>query len=481
MENDQGLRISKKTFLGTVCVLLCVVLVAGILTLVLPQGRFETDESGTMIPGSYHHTQGRRLPVYRWLTAPFEVMIGTDAVMVWMIALFLLVIGGVFYVLDKGSVISAFLASAIKRYGANKYKVLSAVTFLSMLLGATMGLFEELAAIVPLMVAFSLAMGWDSLVGLGMSILAVGFGFTAGIFNPFSVLIAQKLAGIPLFSGMLFRIFTFAVIYLALNVFLTRYAKKIEKDPTRSIAYETDGALRSRYMGCQDLVVTAGMHKSMKIFGFSVCAVLGYIVLALICLYTGVTSVLSDITMPVMILLIGTGGLVAGRRAYGNNRVFKDFVRGMVNMLPGVALIVLAMSVKHIVVIGGVMDTILNEIYLVLSGVGGFGAILLVFLFVLVLEFFISSASAKAFIVIPLLVPIVSLIGLTRQTVIQAFCFADGFSNMFFPTSGCLLIVLGLVNLSYGKWVRWSSKIMLVMLGISVALMMLAVAICYGP
>lgn len=481
MQNNTGIKISKKTFIGTVCVLLCVVLFAGILTLVLPQSSYDRDAEGTILPDSYRVVQNDRLAIYRWLTAPFEVLVGADAVVVWMILLFLLVIGGVFYVLDKCQVIATFLSASIRRYGGNRYKALAVITLLNMLLGSTMGLFEELAAIVPLMVAFSLAMGWDSLVGLGMSILAVGFGFTAGTFNPFSILVAQKLSGIPLFSGLLFRILTFVLVYLVLTVYLVRYAKKIERMPKASLAYHTDTVLRDKYSAVDEGILTGATRRAARVFGFALASVLGYILIALILLYCNITPLLSDITMPVMIVLIGAGGLIAGRIAYEGKGVLFDFGRGMLNMLPGVILVVLAMTAKHIVLIGGVMDTILHSIYLLLVGTGSFGAVLLVFAFVLVLEFFVSSASAKAFIVIPLLIPIAPLVGLTKQTVIQAFCFADGFSNMFFPTSACLLIVLGLVNLPYGKWVRWSCRIMLMMLALSVVMLMLAVAISYGP
>ncbi len=127
------------------------------------------------------------------------------------------------------------------------------------------------------------------------------------------------------------------------------------------------------------------------------------------------------------------------------------------------------------------MDTILHGAYQLLSGLGKYESILLVFAFVLVLEFFISSASAKAFLVIPLVVPFASLIGLTRQSIVQAYCFSDGFTNVFWPTNACLLIVLGLVNLSYGRWLRFSWKLMLGVLALSVGLLLGAVAIGYGP
>jgi len=132
------------------------------------------------------------------------------------------------------------------------------------------------------------------------------------------------------------------------------------------------------------------------------------------------------------------------------------------------------------------MDTILHWAYGMMTDVNPYVAILMIYLFVLLLEFFVSSASAKAFIVIPLVVPLVGMLAqsggaeITRQTVVQAYCFGDGFTNMFMPTNAALFIVLGLVNISYGKWVRWALPLQLVTLAVTSAILMFCVYIGYN-
>ncbi len=484
-ERQNGIRIGKRTFISTVCVLLAVMICAGVLTLVLPQGSYQRvtiDGYEEIVPESYALIDGDKLPVWRWFTAPFEVLVGSDGMMAIMIILFLIFIGGTFLVLDKSGVMRYMLTSVTVRMRKRKYTLLAVMTLCSMAIGSTMGIFEEFAPLVPIVVGLSLALGWDSFVGLGMSVLAVGYGFSVGTFNPFSILVAQKLAGLPIFSGLLFRVGSFLIFYGILVTFLLVYAKKIEKNPQKSLCWESDKAMREKYRHDEHgATETRALKRAMWIFIGAFGLIFLYIAASLILLYHG-NGVLTDYTMPVMVALLTAGGLLAGKFAvYTEKGLFKDFGKGMLAMAPGALLIVMAMSAKQIVLAGGVMDTILHSAYGLMSGVGKYRAILLVFGFVLVLEFFISSASAKAFIVIPIVVPFASLLGLTRQTLVQSYCFADGFTNLFFPTNACLLIVLGLVNLPYWKWLKWGWKLILATLAACVGLLLLAVKIEYGP
>jgi len=104
-----------------------------------------------------------------------------------------------------------------------------------------------------------------------------------------------------------------------------------------------------------------------------------------------------------------------------------------------------------------------------------------IYLLILFLEFFISSGSAKAFLVIPIIAPLVDLVGLTRQSAVLAFTFGDGFSNVFFPTNAALLIALGLTVVSYAKWFKWTFKLQLAVLGVTLLLLFAAIGFGYGP
>jgi hypothetical protein len=67
----------------------------------------------------------------------------------------------------------------------------------------------------------------------------------------------------------------------------------------------------------------------------------------------------------------------------------------------------------------------------------------------------------------PLLLPLADLVGVTRQVAVTAYCFGDGFSNLAYPTNPVLLIVLGLANLRYSRWMRWTAPLWAVVLPVT--------------
>jgi uncharacterized ion transporter superfamily protein YfcC len=145
-------------------------------------------------------------------------------------------------------------------------------------------------------------------------------------------------------------------------------------------------------------------------------------------------------------------GWIAG----AGKKVWGALGQGVVGILPAIPLILMAVSVKQIVVQGGVLDTILHWAAAPLSAASPFATALLVYGLALLIEVFVASGSAKAFLMMPILLPLADLLGVTRQVTVLAYCFGDGFSNLMYPTNPVLLICLGLATVSYTRWLKWS-------------------------
>ena len=486
MQNDKnakgGLHVSTRSFLTTVAILVALMVLAGVLTRVLPQGQYARtlDANGNeiVVEGSYVLTpDAERLPVWRWFTAPVEMLGDAQALTAIVIIVFILLVGGAFSVLDRAGVFRYLIAATIRRFGGRKYLLLCLISLLCMALGSTMGLLEETVPLVPLLVLLSLALGWDTLTGVGMSLLSVGFGFAAGTFNPFTVAVAQKLAGVSLFSGLWLRLIVFVLIYALLCVFLVHHAKKVEKNPQVSYTFAQDEARRSTLTasGNDEILANKAVGRAALAFVIALGCVFGYVLLAL------TIPGLSDYTMVVMALALPCGALIAGGISrYNPKGMWKDFGSGVLSMAPGAVLILLSMSVRHIIEQGAILDTLLHGAYTLLQGMTPFAAILILYAIVLVFQFFVSSAASKAFLIMPLIVPLADLIGLTRQSVVLAFCFGDGFTNVFFPTNAMLLIVLGMMDIPYTKWFKWTWKLQLVVLILTALLLIFAVSVGYA-
>ena len=476
MNNDTGLKISKKSFFSSVIILLVLMLGAGALTWIIPSGSFQRvpiDGKEIIQPGTFAFTGQGGYPLWRWFTAPFEVLWGEDAVTVIAIIVFICIIGGVFALLDKSGMLQYIMNGLVRRFEAKKYRLMAVLVLFFMLFGSVFGIFEELVALVPIVILLSRALGWDSLTGLGMSALAAGFGFASATMNPFTLGVAQELAGLPAFSGIGFRLVTFVICYSVLYLYLYRYAKKIEADPEQSPVYAEDMAYKEKDTAgaVETLPNERYLGKTVKIFAGSLLLVIGYIVAGFF------VPALSSVSLPVMAVVFLVGGLLAAKASRYGGKLLPDFLSGVGGIAPSALLIMMAMSVKHIITEGGIMDTILYYISEAAANMGAYGAAVVIFLLVLVLNFFVSSGSAKAFLLIPILSPLADLVGLSQQVAVQAFCFGDGFTNMLYPTNALLMITLGLTVVSYPKWFKWTIKLQLLMLVVNIGLLMAGVAI----
>ncbi|NLI69507.1 MAG: YfcC family protein [Firmicutes bacterium] len=479
---DSGIRIGKKVFVSSMVILLTLMLVAGILTYVIPSGSYDRtiqDGREIIVADSFKFMERPDYSPWRWLIAPIEVIGSEDSLMILGIILFIIIIGGAFSVMDRAGVMKAVINRTVGRFGQRRYLLMALIVFFLMSLGAFLGIFEEVIPLVPIIVALSYRLGWDSLTGLGMSLMASAFGFSAAVSNPFTVGIAQRLAGLPAFSGFAFRIIVFLVIYVILVTFLYRHIRKIEKDPRSSPVYREDLAEKEKYSGVEEALSPEEqirMSKAIRFFAFMILLLLAMLVVS------SFVPLVADLSFPLIALLFLIGGLgasvIAGIKF---KEILLTFGWGIAKISPGIILILMAVSVKFIITQGGIMDSILYYASEGISRSTPYQAVIMIYGLVLALNFFIASGSAKAFLVMPIIAPLADLMNVTRQTSVLAFVFGDGFSNVIYPSNPGLLIVLGLTVVSYVRWFKWSVGLQLLILAVTSSLLLLAVKIGLGP
>lgn len=473
-----------KAFIQSALILGGILLLAALLTHIVPAGTYQRELLNgreQIVPNSFAYTGSQTgFAWWRVPLAPILVLGSGDGLTALVIAAFILMVGGAFNVLQSAGVLQAAIGELTRRFSGRKYALLWGISLFFMLLGAFFGLFEEVVPLIPFSIALAYALGWDSLTGLGMSILATNLGFSAAISNPFTIGVAQKLAGLPLFSGFWLRTLIFVAVYLLLMLFLTRHARKVERDPQASPLYQADRARRESNGGQVLVALPQNNAVSLKpaLTWFLACMGL---VLALLFAAPWVEG-LSDVSLPLVGILFLAGGVGAGVRAGHSWRTVMGWLaHGARSIAPGILLIFMAVSVKYVVVEGQILDTLLFWASQSLTNLPAGSAAMLIYFLALGLEFFISSGSAKAFLLMPVLLPLADLLGVTRQTMVLAYCFGDGFSNLAYPTSAVLWIALGLTPVSYTRWLRWTAKLWVGLIFISIAFVWLAAQIGYGP
>lgn len=252
--NQKAFSFQKKIFVSSFLILLSLVLLSGVLTRILPMGRFERSVvDGRMVVDfeSFRTVEVKRLPIYRWFSAPIEVLFGPDGLRISVLILLLLIVGGSFTILHESGALKRVIDLLVLRYASRKNSLLLLATFSFMVLGSALGLFEEVVPFVPIVVQLALQLGWDEFTGLGMSSLAAGFGFASATFNPFTVLLAQSLAGLPIFSGLWLRLIVFGVVYVILVLFFdvtreeSRKGWTIGSDQLERLSRRFEGTLPS--------------------------------------------------------------------------------------------------------------------------------------------------------------------------------------------------------------------------------------------
>lgn len=444
-KEKKGLAISLHSVITAVGVLGALMVFTYILTLVIP---------------------GEGIPFWKWLLSPFLVLGSDQGVTITSVILFLLVLGGTFNALDRSGTMDYMLRKIVHMAGDRKYTLLAVITLFFLSMGAFIGCFEECIPMVPLVVALSIAMGWDALVGLGMSMGAVACGFSTGVLNPFTTGVAQTLMGLPVFSGISLRLLTYVAVYGCLLLFLIPYAKRCEKKNAEAVNKDAAQVV--------SFVKSKEKEAAVRFFVLTILTCFLFIVLS------AFVKALSGILMVVValfFLIAGIGCCVCVK--LGFKKSFYYFKHGVGSVLPSTFLLLMAGSIQYTMTEAGIMDTILEFTVSVISRLSVYQGILCIFLFTMIINFFVSSGSAEAMLLMPILGPLADSCDISRQLTVLAYNYGDGFSNLIYFTNPCLLIALNLVGISYGKWIRFSAKLQLMILIVCCFILLLGTAIGY--
>ena len=473
--NGASANIGLRSFVTVMIILFSLLIISGVLSYVIPQGSFEVDENGTIITDSFTPGEVDGIAIWRILTAPIRVFASEDALTIIMISVFLLVMSGVFNLIEKTNGTKVVIGRLIHRLADKGAPVVCLCVLIFMLFGSFFGMFEELVTLLPLIIVFMLSMGMDTMTGLGACLLAACFGFSAAITNPFSVGLAAEVADTSIQSGMWLRIVFFGIIYATLCIFLMLHLKKIERNPKASPSYEIDLIKREKNEGFKNENLRSPENdKIFKVFTiFFACQAVVLVLIASI-------RAISGLAIPILAASFLIGGIICGLFvSKRKSDTFKHILSGAASMLPAVIMIAVASSIKLVMTESGIIDTIMHYVIELLDGKSKFATILLVYLLILILQVFIGSSSAKIMLVMPLVVPICASIGISPQMVILAYCMADGFTDVILPTNPVLLVGLSMANVPYSKWFKWTWKLQLLLLFLTALILLFATGIGY--
>ncbi len=459
MQNRQIQPGRPRRFPDSLVLLFGLVVLAQLVTYVLPAGEFER-AGRRVISGTYHVVEADPLPLYAFLTSiPAGLAAAQD------IIFFVFIIGGVIAVIRATGAIDALIGGAIRHLGSRPITLIGGTVFLFALGSSTIGMAEEYLPFVPILVSMCLALRMDAVVAVGIIYVGAGVGYGCAALNPFTVLIAQDIAGLELTSGQGLRWLLLLVCTAIGTHHILSYVHRLKRDPEASLVNDIDYA--RGFQAPTDVRFTRSRVIVLTAFAATVC-VFVYGVWAWEWYLTELTAVF---------LALALVAAVAGR--LGPNTVATEFIRGAAGLTATALLIGFARAIQVVLTEGRVIDTIINGLAAPLqtfpaevAAIGMLGVQTLC-------NLFIPSGSGQAFVTMPIMAPLADLTSLTRQTAVLAYQFGDGFTNMIVPTNPVLMGILALGRIPYQRWARFIVPLLVKLYVVAVLALLAAVQLEY--
>jgi uncharacterized ion transporter superfamily protein YfcC len=441
-----------RRFPHTYVLLLALIAVAAVLTHVIPAGSFtRVEQAGRrlVVPGTY-------------VVQPSHAAGIGDVFMAWprglkataSIVFYIFLIGGTFGVINATGAVDAAIGTVVAAGRGRGPWVLTALMLAFAVGGGTIGLAEETLPFIPALVILARRMGYDEVTGCAIALVGAGAGFSGAFLNPFTVGVGQGIAGVPLFSGMGYRLCVWTIITAIAIVYVLRYAKGVRR--------EVDGGAGDV---AAQFVVTSRHIVVLTVLG----AGLAGVVVGAMKLDWGLDE-LAALFVAVAALCGIAGGL-------GGSATAERFIEGAAGIAGGALVVGLARGVLVIFDGAGVTDTLLNGMAGAVAGLPAWGSVLGIYAVQVALSYIVPSGSGQAALALPILVPLADMVGVTRQTSVLAYQFGDGFSNILTPTSGYFMAALALAKIPYARWARFIIPLQLLWLSAGAVLLLIAHAI----
>ena len=454
----------------TYVLLFALIIIMALLTYVIPAGQYQKIEGpeGRMIvdPNSYTSVDSNPAKPFDILKAFPKGLAAAQS-----IVFFIFIVGGSFNIVNQTGAIEAGIGKVALSLKGKEVLMIPIIVFIFSLGGATIGMAEEAIVFVPIGIALARALGYDAVTGMAIVALGAAAGFTSGFMNPFTVGVAQGIAGIePMFSGMGLRLIIWVCTLILVIGYIYRYANKVKKDMKNSYVYELEMQEKDmaidlsaiRKMNNKDILVLLIFAVGMGVLVFGVFKYGWYITeIAAIFLAIGIFS-----------------GIAAGMNL---DDIAKHFIIGAKDMTTGALVVGLARGLLVVMEGAVIIDTIvyglaaaISQLPKTISAIG----MLLVQSF---LNFIIPSGSGLAATTMPIMSPLADVIGVTRQTAVLAYQFGDGITNSLIPTSGVLMANLSIAKIKYEEWFKFVGPLMILWTLLGCIFMVIAVMIGYGP
>ncbi|HEV8238247.1 MAG TPA: C4-dicarboxylate ABC transporter permease [Thermoanaerobaculia bacterium] len=470
----------------TFVLLFALTVVAAAVTWIVPAGEYaRRDEAGRRLvdPLSFHYVEPHPAAAGEVLLAWPRGLEATAA-----IVFYLFLIGGAFGVIQATGALEAGIGSLVDRVGGRGEVVIPLLVVLFSLAGGTIGLAEEALAILPALVILVRRLGYDDLLAGAIGLAGAAAGFSGAFLNPFTIGVGQAITGLPLFSGIGFRLVVWLVVTVVTTIWISRAARRLKlpapaASPASAAAADEHEPLRSADEAAPAVATLAapppaeatiaGLTLRRRIVLLALLAAIVLLVLGALFWSWGLVE-LSALFIATAIVAGLAGGLGADGTA-------ESFVTGAAGFAGAALVVGLARGVLVIFDGARITDTLLHSLVGLVQGLPASLTVVGIYAVQVLLSYVVPSGSGQAALALPILAPLGDLVGVTRQTSVLAYQFGDGFSNVFTPTQGYFMAGLAMLRVPWTRWVKFLWPLQLLWLGTGLVFLLVAHAIRWGP
>ena len=452
----------KKSSLNAFVLLLIIMLIAAILTWVVPAGSFErtvNEATGrnVVVPGSFQYIESSPVGPIQFITSIYAGFLDAAD-----ITFFIIFASTYVFVLNKSGTLTAACGAMLRLVGDRDNLIIPIFMTIFAIGGTTFGMYEETYALLPAFIIIAMTLGYDRIVGGAIVFVGVATGFAAAIINPFTIGVAAGVADVPLTETkvLIFRVVAFCLFLGLAIVYTMAYAKKVKADPTKSIVYGMPQE-ETKHLKAKDEILNMAFTGRQKIAMVGFAVLLGVLTWGIIVHGWW----FQEIASLFLVFFIATGLLLG----YGPNELGALFVESSKETIYGALMVGMARGISVVLTAGGIIDTIvfffgnvLSKLPTALTGIG-------MLTVQNIINLFIPSGSGQAVVTMPIMAPLADVVGISRQMACVAFQFGDGFSNMFWPTG--VATICGFMGISLAHWYKFVTKLFIMMFCLQCVLM----------
>ena len=459
----------KFVFPNTYVIIIIMMIVAVLLTWIIPSGEFErvkdeVSKQSIIILGTFKYIENNPIS---FLQIPVYIMKGLAKASD--IVFLVIIVGGAFNIIIETGMFQSFAGRLTKVFSNKEVLIIPAFSTIFALACTTMGV-NTFIGFAPIAVIIARSIGYDAIVGVSMVALGGAIGFSTGTFNPFTTGVAQSIAGLPIFSGVGYRFICLVVFLIVTNIYIIWYAKKVKANPEASVVYE---------MEQENKKVEVSEKQHDKIEGRHYLVLLIVIACFVLLVYGSQNWKWKLQENAAMFLWMGVlSGFAYG---FGPSRIAEEFTKGAKKLVYGALMIGMANGISLILADGKILDTTVQYLGGLLVVLPSHAQAAGMFLMQLLINGLITSGSGQAAATMPIMLPVADIIGMTKQTAVLAFNFGDGLSNYILPTSSALMGFIAMVGISYSNWMKFMWRLFLIWTVVGAVLVIVANSINYGP